>query len=49
MKKYEITARGEDCISKTKIIEAKNEKDAFEIAWDLFPEADSVYVSEVKS
>ena len=33
----------------TQTILTQEEKDAFEIAWDMFPEADSVYVSEVKS
>ena len=48
MKKYEIVARGEDCVTKRKIIEANNYNEALDIAWETFPEYDSVYVNEVK-
>ena len=48
IKKFEITVRGEDCITKRKIIWAKDKEEAKELGWELFPEYDSIYVEEVK-
>lgn len=47
MKKYEITAYI-DGIKKTKIVEAKNEREAEQLGWELFI-VDSIYVSEAQS
>lgn len=44
MKKYSITAYI-DGIKKTKIVEAKNEREAEQIGWELFI-VDSIYVCE---
>lgn len=49
MKKFEIIARGEDCVTKTKIVSVNTYDEALEMAWELFPEYDSLYVSEIKS
>lgn len=49
MKKFEITARGEDCVTKTQIVNANNYDEALDMAWELFHEYDSLYVSEMKS
>lgn len=45
MKKYEIVAYIDE-VKKTRIVEARNEKEAEQIGWELF-DADSIYVSEV--
>ena len=46
MKKYKITFY--DGVCKTRIIMAENRTEALEIAWELFPEQDDLYVSEVE-
>ena len=38
----------EDCVCTTKIITAKDYDEAKSIAWEIFPEYESVYVSEVE-
>lgn len=48
MKKYEITARGEDCVKQTKVIFANSKEEAKQIGWELFPEYESIYVTEIE-
>ena len=48
MKRFRITARCEDYTSKSEIVLAKDKDEALEIAWELFPECDSVYVTEIE-
>lgn len=48
MKKYKLTVYSEDCVCTTKIITAKDYDEAKSIAWEIFPEYESVYVSEVE-
>ena len=48
MTKYKITTYGEDCVCHTKIIMARDYNEAKSIAWEIFPEYDDVYISEVE-
>lgn len=46
MKKYRISYYDDECIKRSRTIEANNAEEATSIGWEIFPEADSIYVSE---
>ena len=46
MKKYRISYYDNDCIKRSKVVFANNEDEAKRLGWEVFPEADSLYVSE---
>lgn len=46
MKKYRISYYDDECIKRSKIVVANNEDEARQLGWEVFPEADSLYVSE---
>lgn len=46
MKKYIVSYYDEEEIKRSRVVEANNEEEAKTIGWEVFPEADSLYVSE---
>lgn len=46
MKKYRISYYDNECIKRSRTIEANSTEEATSIGWGIFPEADSIYVSE---
>lgn len=46
MKKYRVSYYDDECIKRSKIVFANNEDEARQLGWEIFPEAESLYVSE---
>jgi hypothetical protein len=49
MKKYIVSYYDDECIKRSIVVEANNEEEAKSIGWQVFPEAESLYVSEVQN
>ena len=49
MKRWRVTARAEDCVNNSEIVVSNTYDEALDMAWEIFPEYDSVYVTELKS
>ena len=46
MKKYRISYYDDECIKRSKTVLANNEDEARQLGWEVFPEANDLYVSE---
>lgn len=46
MKKYRISYYDDECIKRSETVTANNEDEARQLGWEIFPEAESLYVSE---
>lgn len=46
MKKYIISYYDDECIKRSKTVFANSKDEAEQLGWEIFPQADSLYVSE---